>query len=521
MPPLLALLRRPFVLDLRALALMRMGVAAVILLDIGIRATDLEAHYSNMGVLPLHVLYQYCWTPYQVSLHAASGLWQVQAVLFLLEALAAAALLVGYHTRLATLGTWLLLVSVQNRNPLIGQGGDDLLRMLLFWALFLPWGRLYSVDARGQEPPAKLTYFSAATVAYIVQIALVYWCTALLKSAPEWTTEGTAIYYALSLDQVTLPAGKLLYPYGTLLHWLTFATYYTELLLPFVLFIPFRVTWWRLLFVGVMYTFHLGISVTLFVGLFFLINMASVLALLPPVAMNWLDKRLALGRQRLEPRFEARFARLQPHLSRLRVPVRVHFEHSFAITERTRQLLHGLRNTVVAVLLGYVCWWNLDSVNQPSLYMSQPLRWFGYLFRVDQHWSMFAPAVFKDDGWFILDGTTTQGQHFDLNRDGQPTNYAKPASVVALFKNDRWRKYTENYLFVNNEYMRPYYCNYLLRIWHENPANPPLQRLEVVYMKEVSQPNYQVAKPVREVLCACEPERPAAPAPAAVADTLR
>jgi hypothetical protein len=521
MSNILTLLRRPFVLDLRALALMRIGVAAVVLLDICIRSTDLEAHYANMGVLPLHVLYQYCWTPYQFSLHAASGLWEVQALLFLLEAAGAGALLLGYHTRLATLLTWILLVSVQNRNPLIGQGGDDLLRMLLFWALFLPWGRLYSLDARGQQRPTKLTYFSAATVAYIVQIALVYWCTALLKSAPEWTTEGTAIYYALSLDQVLMPGGKLLYPYPKLLHFLTFATYYTELLLPFVLFIPFRVTWWRLLFVGVMYSFHLGISLTLFVGLFFLINMASVLGLLPPLAMNWLDKRLALGTQRLGPRVAARFARLQPQLSRLRVPLRIRVEHEFDLSERARFLLRNLRNAVVTVLLGYVIWWNLDSVNRPSLYMSEPLRWFGYLFRIDQHWGMFAPAVFKDDGWYILDGTTTKGQHLDLNRGGEPVTEAKPASVMALFKNDRWRKYSENYLFVNNEYMRPYYCNYLLRIWHENPAHPPLRRLEVVYMKEVSLPNYQVAKPQREVLCICETPQPAAPNLDSAVDSLR
>ncbi|UOQ71896.1 HTTM domain-containing protein [Hymenobacter cellulosilyticus] len=520
MPAFLTLLRRPFVVDLRALALMRIALGAVILLDVGIRSTDLEAHYANMGVLPLHVLYQYCWNPYQLSLHAISGLWGVQAVLFLLEALAAVCLLLGYHTRLATLLTWLLLVSVQNRNPLIGQGGDDLLRMLLFWGLFLPWGRLYSLDARGREQPAKLTYFSAATVAYIVQIALVYWCTALLKSAPEWTTEGTALYYALSLDQVLMPGGKLLYPYPKLLHFLTFATYYTELLLPFLLFIPFRVTWWRLVFVGVMYGFHLGISLTLFVGLFFLINMASVLGLLPPAAMNWLDKRFALGAQRLGPRVAARTALLRPRLARFRVPLRLRVEHQWDLPDSTRTMLRGVRNAVVTVLLGYVIWWNLDSVNRPSLYMSDSLRWFGYLFRVDQHWGMFAPAVFKDDGWYILDGTTADGKHVDLNRDGQPMTEQKPASVVSLFKNDRWRKYSENYLFVTNEYMRPYYCNYLLRIWHENPVHPPLRRLEVVYMKEVSLPNYQVATPKREVLCTCEAPQPTAANLDSAADSI-
>ncbi|SMB97784.1 HTTM domain protein [Hymenobacter roseosalivarius DSM 11622] len=502
MTRVLNFLRRPFVLDLRALALLRIATAAVVLTDLAIRSTDLEAHYANMGILPLHVLYERNWNAYQVSLHNISGLWQIQALLFLVAAGFATMLLLGYKTRLATVVSWLLLVSLQNRNPIIGQGGDDLLRMLLFWGIFLPWGRMYSTDAGRTEPkPAAYSYFSAATVAYVVQLALVYWCTALLKNAPEWTTEGTAIYYALSLDQVLMPGGRILYQFPEVMRFLTFATYYTELLLPFVLFIPVGVPFWRMLFVVVMYGFHLGISLTLFVGLFFLINMASVLGLLPTPVMDWIDRQV-----------RTRTQRLQPHLTRLsnwRSPVRVNVESSLNLPPKTIQILHGLRNAVVTLLLAYVCWWNLDSIANPSLTMSEPLRWFGYLFRTDQHWGMFAPAVFKDDGWYILDATTPKGRHIDLNRKGRPLTLAKPASVVSLFKNDRWRKYSENYLFVSNAYLRPYYCNYLLRVWNEDSDNAPVRRLDVIYMKEVSLPNYKVATPSREVLCSCETAPPA------------
>ncbi|SNC74558.1 Vitamin K-dependent gamma-carboxylase [Hymenobacter gelipurpurascens] len=501
----LALIRSPFVLDLRALALLRAAVAAVILLDLGIRATDLEAHYSNMGVLPLSVLYDKLWNPYQFSLHNTSGLWQVQALIFLVAAAAAVSLLLGHRTRLSTFISWVLLISVQNRNPMIVQGGDDLLRMLLFWGLFLPWGRVYSVDARKQPAPAELSYFSAATVAYIVQIALVYWCTALLKSSPEWNRDGTALYYALSLDQVLMPGGRFLYQFPAAMRFLTLATYYTEMLLPFVLFIPFRVPWWRLLFVFIIYGFHLGISLTLFVGLFFLINMASVLGLLPPVALDWLEKRVVPRARQLGPRVAARLAPLQPRWVAWRQCIGLRIETSWTLSGGLRRLLRQVREGVVVGVLLYVCWWNLDSIVIPRYTMSDPMRWLGYLVRVDQHWGMFAPSVFKDDGWYILNGTTTTGQHLDLNRGGAPLTYTKPASVVSLFKNDRWRKYSENYLFVNNAYMRPYYCNYLLRIWHENPHHPPLKQLEVIYMKEVTQPNYQPVTPTREVLCSCAP----------------
>jgi hypothetical protein len=504
-PGFWGVLKRPFVLDLRALALLRMATAAVVLVDLAIRSTDLEAFYGNMGVLPVSALMEHAWTPYQFSLHAATGLWQGEAVLFLLAAGLAGALLLGYHTRLATVASWVLLVSLQNRNTLIGQGGDDLLRMLLFWGIFLPWGRVWSWDARARPAPARLDYFSAATVAYIVQLALVYWCTALLKSGAEWTRDGTALYYAFSLDQLLLPGGRLLYPYPELLRFLTFGAYFTELLLPFALFIPVGVRWWRLLVVGVLFFFHLTISFTLFVGLFFLINWASIFGLLPPMALDWLERRLAPHGPRVQ--------RWRAKLPAWQAPWRLRIGRTAPLTERSQHLARTVRDTFVAVVLTYVCLWNLDDVavlRPAGGLFSDSMRWFGYLFRVDQHWGMFAPTVFKDDGWYLFEGTTARGRVLDLNRNGAPVTYAKPAAIVSLFKNDRWRKYSENYLFVDNAWMRPYYCNYLLRIWHENPDHPPLRHLSIVYMKEVSLPNYQVPKPTREVLCDCEP--PAAPA---------
>ncbi|GAA4363038.1 hypothetical protein GCM10023185_31450 [Hymenobacter saemangeumensis] len=492
-PAVPAWLRRPFTLDLRALALLRMGVGAVLLVDLAIRATDLEAHYANLGVLPLAALHEHLWSASQFSLHASSGLWQVQALLFGLAAGAALALLLGWHTRLATLASWVLLLSLHNRNPLIGQGGDDLLRMLLFWGLFLPWGRVYSHDAKGQPLPAQLTYFSAATVAYVVQLAILYWVTALLKSGAEWTHEGTALYYAFSLDQVLLPAGRLLYPYPGVLRFLTFATWYLELLLPFVLFIPVGVRWWRLLFLALIFGFHLGISLTLFVGLFWLINLVSVLGLLPGRDLDWLSCRAG-------PRL-ARLRRWQPRLPRL--PWQLRLETGPALSAGRRRLLQSLREGLVLLALAYVGWWNLSDCVGGRWLMPESARWPAFLLRLDQHWGMFAPTVFKDDGWYVLEGRTADGRLLDLNREGRPVSYAKPPSVVALFKNDRWRKYSENHLFISNTWMRGYFCNYQLRIWHENPAHPPLRSLTVVYMKEVSLPDYRYSPPQREVLCTC------------------
>ncbi|QCR24238.1 HTTM domain-containing protein [Pontibacter sp. SGAir0037] len=494
-------LRKVFTVDLRALAFMRIWVAGIILTDLAIRSTDLEAHYSNTGVLPLHVLHRFAWNPYFFSLHSLSGLWQVQAVLFIVAAVFAVFLLVGYKTRLATVVSWTLLVSLQNRNTLISQGGDDLLRMLLFWAIFLPWGKFYSYDATKAKPENELqstNYFSAATVAYIMQIFLVYFCTALLKNSPEWNSEGTALYYALSLDQILMPGGELIYPYPELLRFLTLTTWYTELIIPFLLLIPFYNSFFRMVVVSVLLMFHIGISLTLFVGLFYLINIASVAGLLPPKVMDWIDKRLLASFRRPKT---GQFKRI---FQRFKSPATVNFQLQIHRPLISAPLKRQLRDVFVASVLLYCFWWNLTGAgvkNIPKL--PDNARWAGYLLRVDQHWGMFSPVVFKDDGWYVLEGHTEDGKMLDLNQQGKEADYIKPASVMALFKNDRWRKYSENYLFVHNSFMRPYYCNYLVRRWNESHPDQPVKELQVVYMKEPSLPDYQVAEPTREMLCAC------------------
>ena len=157
--------RKTFTLDLRALAMLRIGLGVLLLIDLYTRANDLEAHYSNSGVLPLPVLFEHTWNDFFFSFHTGSGLWQVQALFFVVAAFFAVFLIIGFKTRLATVVSWAFLLSLQNRNPMILQGGDDLVRMLLFWGIFLPWGSYYSLDSRSSNlPEREPAYFSAATV---------------------------------------------------------------------------------------------------------------------------------------------------------------------------------------------------------------------------------------------------------------------------------------------------------------------------------------------------------------------
>jgi hypothetical protein len=254
-------LRQSFGIDLRTLALFRVAIAAVVLFDLAIRAADLTAHYTDWGVLPRAALLQkFSGSPWFLSLHLISGTVAVQALLFMVAALCALSLMAGYRTQVMTVASWFLLISLHNRNQMVLHGGDLVLRMLLFWGMFLPLGARFSFDnllgtghgskstpesishsddgisSVGADVAARATgrntmpqqhasqqLLSIATLAALLQMCYVYWFAAALKSGAAWH-DGTAVYYAFNYDQMIRPLGQMLLAYPNVLRQLTFLT---------------------------------------------------------------------------------------------------------------------------------------------------------------------------------------------------------------------------------------------------------------------------------------------------------
>ena len=255
--------------DLRSLATFRIVLALLALSDLANRATDLSAHYTDAGIMPRTVLVEQVLSPWAFSIHLMNGGRLFQALLFGVAALAAFGMLVGYRTRLMTFVVWALLLSIQLRNPLLNGSESPMLRMLFFWGMLLPLGAYWSVDrARSALPRPSPRFLSLATFGLFMQIAFVYWFTAALKAGPEWRSDYTALYYALSLDQLATPIGHLLLDFPSLLQALTLSTVVLEAIGPLLLFCPFFTgpvrTGAALAFMG----FHLGIWLTMDIGIF-------------------------------------------------------------------------------------------------------------------------------------------------------------------------------------------------------------------------------------------------------------
>ncbi|MBC7450675.1 MAG: HTTM domain-containing protein [Cytophagales bacterium] len=477
--------------DIRALSFMRILLACVILLDLCIRITDLEAFYSDTGAVPLSMLFQYDWNPYFVSLHTISGLWQIQLILFILSACCAFMMLIGYRTQLSTFLCWFLMLSLHNRNGLINQGGDDLLRMVLFWGIFIPWGARYSCD-RLRDPFANIstTFISIATIAYLLQICYIYTGSALLKG-PEWNTEYTALYYAYSLDQITMPIVQYIYYYPDLLKKLTFIAYHFELLIPILFFIPIKHIWFRMTGIVCIILFHLINETTLFIGLFPLIGMVTVIGLLPSVAMDQIEK--------YTERFKTLFASLFLKASN---SIAVFIPWKKPVYELA-PVLEKIQMACLIFLTVFVFDWNFSNLTFVKKKLSDNLRFIGYGLRLDQNWGMFGPGVLKYDGWYVHEGITADNDTINLLDPHQKELYNKPTSVVGMFRNDRWRKYSENMMFHTHTFMRGYYCNYVKTRWNKKHPEQPMKSLRIIYMQEVTLPDYTILEPKQVMLWEC------------------
>jgi predicted DCC family thiol-disulfide oxidoreductase YuxK len=274
-------LKTVFGCDLRALAVFRLGLGLSLFVDLASRARDLRAHYTYWGVVPGPVGPE---STFLTFLHLFIGSGWFQVGVFLFAGLVALAVMVGFHTRLATLLAWFLLFFIQTRNNLVFQGGDKLLLLLLFWGIFLPLGARFSFDAALHDTSRNQPnnhFFSMGTVAILLQVSCLYFFSALLKNSPEWIPNGTAIYYALSLQSFVRPFGRWLLDFPLLTQWLTYYVWLLELVAPIFIFSPQGFGFMRLGMLGQILALHLGIMLCLDVGLFPLFNLVSLVPFLP------------------------------------------------------------------------------------------------------------------------------------------------------------------------------------------------------------------------------------------------
>lgn len=128
---------------------------------------------------------------------------------FALTCASVTAMILGVKTRLTTLTSWFLVNTIYSYSPIFFSGGDTVIRCFLFLGLLSRWGEAYSLDAwwrrkrellgGAAQVPALRKIPAWPLRLMMLQLAIIYCATGVLKAGRMWF-DGTALFYALSLD---------------------------------------------------------------------------------------------------------------------------------------------------------------------------------------------------------------------------------------------------------------------------------------------------------------------------------
>jgi predicted DCC family thiol-disulfide oxidoreductase YuxK len=296
-------------IDLRALAVFRVAIGTIAVVDVARRLPRIELFYSNNGLLSNHFGLFLPFTEFTFSLLYAFSRPAEVRVVFLLILGCAVLFTLGYRTRLFHALTLAGVVSIHGRNPIVENGGDVVLTLMLVWALVLPLGNRFSIDAvraslartreagplelnrRTRFPPHRAR--SLAVVVMLLQLAAIYFLNAIQKDGPTWR-EGTALAYTLEQDRMVtwLGAWARDLPFGVT-RLLTWGSRALEGLAPMLILSPVAVTACRRIAIVALSALHLGIAALMDVGLFSWVMLACLPLLLTAADFDLASSALA------------------------------------------------------------------------------------------------------------------------------------------------------------------------------------------------------------------------------------
>lgn len=467
-----------FSIDLRSLALFRICLATLIIVDLLARLRDLETFYSDVGILPRSLLKS---ENHFLFVHFMSGSSLFQFFLFVTSILFALLLIVGYKTRLVTFFSWYLLVSLQTRNPIILSGADKLLCTILFFAIFLPLNAYYSIDSildfSRKNTPKKT--FSAATFAYFIQIGIVYFFSALHKRGKEWHEEASAVYYALSFDQLVNSIGKWFLNFPDLLKILAHLVWWFEFLGPVLLFIPFFTTAFRLLIIAGFYLMFFGFGLCLNLGIF---PWACAVSLIPFIP-SWLWDKLSL---KLKIANEGKLEiKLFKYLRKRPLNIELSYFENVLVTFF---LLIVLSSNISAFIPNY---------KHPTY-----LKSFMRLASLNQNWDMFARLPVPGDGGYVLLARLQNGRLIDLFRKDQVLDWYKPTYIFqSKYNSVYWYKYFKKLRKGKNKMYLQRFSNYLCHKWNsKHDYVEHIDKLYVFFMPECTTLNCKDKKIKKELI---------------------
>ncbi|NQZ96564.1 MAG: HTTM domain-containing protein, partial [Myxococcales bacterium] len=369
-----------------------------------------------------------------LELHALGGSAAYEVALFAVAAGFALLLLVGRFTRVATVGCFVLTASLHFRNPFILLGFDHILRVALFWSMFLPLGDTWSLDARrARRAPRSRTHASVASAALLLQVALIYFMAGLAKTGDVWLESFTAIEWVLHDTSWAFDHAQGFLAFPALLRGLTVATLVLEIGAPVLLLSP--------LFSGPVRTFgvcallglQLGIGSLMDLYLFPLVNLVLLVGLLP--SFGW-ERLTALRAELPTPRPSA--------------PPGVR---------------HRLRDAFVVASLLLVVLLNASYVI-PSVAVPGPLHWAIHAIGLHQRWELYGPEPRRADKQPTFAALLQNGERVGLDTESESESWRVVRDIEGHYRYRLFTVFSLDRDFEVHEILRPVYAQWICDRWN-------------------------------------------------------
>lgn len=437
--------------------------------------------YTDEGVLPRSAELGSLANTWIISPLNANGQPVVVFIFMVAALLTYGCFMVGYRAKLATFLSWFFISSFSARNTAIAHGGDDILRLCLFWAMFLKLDTFWSVQ---QEPDSPNTF--PARLAFITQLFLMYFWTGLLKWHPRWHSEGSAVYYALQLDTFSKPIGRwLLTQPFQVLRGVTFATLWLELLGPVAWLLSGAWPRLRMSITFLFIAFHFGLMMSLELGPFPFTCAVYWIALLP--ADFW---ELLRRWQRIPNILLSKIPAVEPPTIRINesatasmststsMPGLAQANWAISASAPAQRPLKFWRETFIVSCYLIAFYWNIAVYSDKDSLVVDPITTkIGFLLRLHQRWDMFAPFPRTADGWLVVDAILNNYEHYDILND-RPVNFEKPPNLADDMVDTLWRKYFTNLTNYRFKSHLPYFSRWLCKEWNEN-QKPSLKAVKI------------------------------------------
>ena len=406
-------------IDTRSLAVFRVIAGSLVVADLLLRARNFSFFYTDDGVVPrslaIAVTRDNAFSFYHLTTDPTAI-----AALFVVQALIAIQLIVGYRTRIATVLTFLFVVSLDHHNPFVLSYADTLFRLLLFWAVFLPLGDRWSIDAVHADRPPRGSVANLASAAILLQMVFMYFVNGLHKTGSELWTSGEATVLIFGLDDTTFLLGDFMRTFPTLLEYGGLLWFYLLLGSVLLVLLPGRA---RLLLVGLLLGGHAAFAITVRIGAFPYVSIAGLTLFLQ--ARFW-DDLAAVGRllERYRPgltahvaalsRWGARTGRRVPYYRLPREPIEPITRTAFTIV-----LVIAFVSIMVLPAASLVEETPVvDTDHDPAQHVDDTLRIVG----VNQPpWTVFAPNPRTVDRYYVFPALTTEGDRYDVYNDRKLT----------------------------------------------------------------------------------------------------